>query len=344
MVRAVDCPLPEQGMAASAVIDELAATAEPGLNGMVGARFFGWVLGGSHPLGVAADWLTSTWGQNCGNHHAAPSAEAFEEVAGNWLLDILDLPRECSVGFVTGATIANFVCLAAARHALLTAEEWNVEAQGLFGAPPINVLVGDDAHATVFKALGFLGLGSERVIRLATDAAGRILIPSFQEALEACTGPTVVIAQAGQINPGASDPFQDIAAACRRWLHVDGAFGLWARASSDQADLTEGVDGADSPRRDIGQTAWRSGKGQPSPTRHGSRRMATRGRVRLPPLPPAQDGLRDIRRKVAPPERRPWRCQSPNSSAWPTFVQGVELFRPRSGGSHHGASGTRRSA
>ncbi|MGI9490671.1 MAG: pyridoxal phosphate-dependent decarboxylase family protein [Geminicoccaceae bacterium] len=250
MVEAVDCPLPEQGMAPSAVIDELAATAEPGLNGMVGTRFFGWVVGGSHPLGVAADWLTSAWGQNCGNHHAVPSAAAFEEIAGNWLLDILDLPRESSVGFVTGATSANFVCLAAARHALLTEQGWDVEAKGLFGAPPINVLVGDNAHATVFKALAFLGLGSERVIRLATDDAGRISIPSFQEVLEACTGPTIVIAQAGQINTGASDPFQDMAAACRHreatWLHVDGAFGLWARASSEQADLIEGVDGADS--------------------------------------------------------------------------------------------------
>ncbi|MGI9510458.1 MAG: pyridoxal phosphate-dependent decarboxylase family protein [Geminicoccaceae bacterium] len=250
MVETLDCPLPQDGMAAPAVIAELAASAEPGLNAMTGARFFGWVMGGSHPLGVAADWLTSAWGQNCGNHHAAPAAAAFEEVAAKWLLEILDLPRESSVGFVTGATSANFVCLAAARHALLARLGWNVETQGLFGAPYINVLVGADAHATVFKALAFLGLGSERVIRLATDDAGRIRVDPFLEALDRADGPTIVVAQAGQINTGAFDPFPDItkACACRDdvWLHVDGAFGLWARASGEHVDLAKGVDSADS--------------------------------------------------------------------------------------------------
>ncbi|MGI9419935.1 MAG: pyridoxal phosphate-dependent decarboxylase family protein [Geminicoccaceae bacterium] len=250
MLAAVDRPLPLHGVAPSAVIDELSTIAEPGLNGMAGARFFGWVAGGSHRLGVAADWLTSAWGQNCGNHHAAPAAAAFEEVAGNWLLDVLDLPRESSVGFVTGATAANFVCLAAARHALLAHQGWNVETKGLFGAPDISVLVGGDAHASVFSALGFLGLGSERVIRIATDDDGRMLIRSFHEAIERCTGATIVIAQAGQINTGVFDPFPELAKICasrdQTWLHVDGAFGLWARASHGHADLTRGVEGADS--------------------------------------------------------------------------------------------------
>ncbi len=250
MLAAIDRPLPLHGETPSAVIDELSTIAAPGLNGMTSARFFGWVVGGSHPVGVAADWLTSAWGQNCGNHHAAPAAAALEEVAAGWLLDILDLPRESSVGFVTGATVANFVCLAAARHALLARQGWNVEAQGLFGAPPINVLVGDDAHATVFKALGFLGLGSERVHRLATDDTGRILPAPVEEALGRCTGPTIVIAQAGQINTGAFDPFPELTKACAKgddaWLHVDGAFGLWARASHEHAYLADGVEGADS--------------------------------------------------------------------------------------------------
>ncbi|MGI9433309.1 MAG: pyridoxal phosphate-dependent decarboxylase family protein [Geminicoccaceae bacterium] len=250
MVRAFDRPLPEDGLAAGATIENLIATAEPGLNGMTGARFFGWVLGGSHPVGVAADWLASAWGQNCGNHHAAPAAAAIEDVASRWLLDILDLPRACSVGFVTGATAANFVGLAAARHALLASSGWDVEKQGLFGAPPINVLVGNDAHATIFSALQFIGLGSERVTRLPTDDSGRIIVPSFLSALARCQGPTIVIAQAGQINTGAFDPFSELAAACRQrpdtWLHVDGAFGLWARASKAKAHLTAGIDGADS--------------------------------------------------------------------------------------------------
>ena len=250
MVQAFERDLPEQGCTEAAVLDELAATAEPGLNGMTGARFFGWVVGGSHPVGVAADWLTSAWGQNCGNHHAAPAAAAAEEVAGRWLLELLDLPRESSVGFVTGATSANFVGLAAARNALLARQGWDVEAKGLFGAPPINVLVGDDAHATVFLALRYLGLGADRVVRIATDEAGRMIAASFVAALKASPGPTIAIAQAGQINSGAFDPFEDLVTAARRhgdaWIHVDGAFGLWARASADHAHLTDGIDGADS--------------------------------------------------------------------------------------------------
>jgi len=146
-------------MAAEAVIAQLAETATPGLHATTGPRFFGWVIGASHPVGVAADWLTAAWGQNAGNHTAAPAAAACEAVASGWLLDILDLPREASVGFVTGATVANFVCLAAARGEILRRVGWDVERDGLFGAPPIQVVIGDDAHTTVFSALQFLGLG-----------------------------------------------------------------------------------------------------------------------------------------------------------------------------------------
>ena len=249
MVERFDHDLPHQGSPASSVIDELVDTAKPGLNGMVGSRFYGWVTGGSHPVAVAADWLTSAWGQVCGNHHATPAAAAVEEVAARWILEILDLPRESSVGFVTGATAANFVALAAARHALLARQGWDVEANGLFGAPPLHILVGSDAHSSVFAALRFLGLGAERVIRLPTDAAGRIMASSVEKALGQCDGPSIVIAQAGQINTGAFDPFPELAIATRRngaWLHVDGAFGLWVRSSAEQAHLAEGIDRADS--------------------------------------------------------------------------------------------------
>ena len=195
---------------ASDVIDELVERSTPGLRAMTGPRFFGWVIGASHPVGVAADWLTSAWGQNAGNHAASPAAAAAETVAAHWLLDLLDLPRECSVGFVTGATMANFVCLAAARGEVLRRVGWDVEADGLFGAPPIRVLIGEDAHTT-------------RVRRAAVPRArararrahrGRCAGPHGARGVRARDrrrdGPTIVIAQAGQINTGAFDPIGEI--------------------------------------------------------------------------------------------------------------------------------------
>ena len=178
-----------------------------------------------------------------------PSASAAETAAAGWLLELLDLPRESSVGFVTGATVANFVCLAAARDEVLRKAGWNADADGLFGAPPITVLIGDDAHTTVFSALQFLGLGHDRVVRVATDAQGRMQVPAFAEAMAEVKGPSVVIAQAGQINTGAFDNFAEIVPLAKKagaWLHVDGAFGLWARASSTTRHLTAGIEGADS--------------------------------------------------------------------------------------------------
>ena len=249
MVDAFAMPTPEQGLAGPAVIDELAARAGPGLLGTCGPRFFGWVVGASHPVGVAADWLTSAWGQNAGNHIASPATAAAEETALAWLLDLLDLPRGCSVGFVTGATVANLTGLAAARSAVLRRVGWDVEADGLVGAPPIDVLIGEDAHTTVFAALQMLGLGHARARRIATDSAGRIKATAFADAIAQCNGPVIAIAQAGQINTGAFDPFADIVEIARTkdaWVHVDGAFGLWARACPETAGLTAGIEDCDS--------------------------------------------------------------------------------------------------
>lgn len=241
--------LPDAGQPGPAVIDDLMARIRPGLAAMVGRRFFGWVMGASHPVGVAADWMVSAFGQNAGNHVASPASAAAEAVTAGWLLELLSLPREASIGFVTGATVANFVCLAAARNAVLRTADWDVEADGLFGAPPITVLIGADAHATVFSALQFLGLGSNRVLRLPTDAQGRIRPAEFAERAKAISGPSIVILQAGQINTGAFDPFAELipaAKAAGAWVHVDGAFGLWARAAPNYAALTQGIEGADS--------------------------------------------------------------------------------------------------
>ena len=242
-------PTPETGQDPEQVIADLVAQAGPGIRAMTGPRFFGWVIGGSDPTGVAADWLAAAWGQNAGNLVAAPAASAAETIASAWLLDLLGLPAGASVGFVTGATIANFVCLAAARGEALRRVGWDVEADGLFGAPPIEVLIGADAHATVFSSLRYLGLGAERVRTIETDDAGRIRPAAFERALKAALGPVIAIAQAGQINTGACDPCPTIAPLAREagaWLHVDGAFGLWAQAAPARAHLTAGVEQADS--------------------------------------------------------------------------------------------------
>lgn len=242
-------PVPETGTDGAGLIDQLVQDAEPGLNVMTGPRFFGWVIGASHPVGVAADWLTSAWGQNAGNHVAAPAAAAVEAIAAGWLLDLLDLPRESSVGFVTGATVANFVCLAAARSEVLRRVGWDVEAAGLFGAPPIALIIGDDAHTTVFSALQFLGLGHDRVRRVKTDAQGRMIVADFATAMCEVAGPSIVILQAGQINTGAFDNFAELIPLVREkgaWVHVDGAFGLWARANPDLRHLAAAIETADS--------------------------------------------------------------------------------------------------
>jgi glutamate/tyrosine decarboxylase-like PLP-dependent enzyme len=251
-LAAFDAPTPEAGTEAQIVLEDLVGRATPGLHAMAGPRFFGWVIGNSHPMGVAADMLASAWGQNVGNHTASPAASACETVAARWLLDILDLPRASSVGYVTGATVASFVGLAAARSEVLRRIGWDVEADGLFGAPPITVLIGAEAHITVFSGLQFLGLGRQRVIKIPVDGQGAMLPEAFALAMrQAAQDPAViVITQAGQLNTGAFDPHAAIIAEARKhknvWVHVDGAFGLWARACPMRAPLAAGVERADS--------------------------------------------------------------------------------------------------
>lgn len=242
-------PVPETGEDPAAVLDELVALSEPGLMPITGPRFFGWVMGASHPAGVAADVLVSAWGQNAGYHTATPSAAAMEEIAEGWLLDILDLPRQCSIGFATGATVANATCLSAARTRTLLTAGWDPDADGLFGAPPVEIFIGADAHSSLFSSLQMIGFGYNRVTRIATDAQGRMDPRMLALSVSETAGPKIIIAQAGQINTGAFDDFEaiaDIAARAGAWLHVDGAFGLWARATPTHNHLTKGIDRADS--------------------------------------------------------------------------------------------------
>ncbi|MCV0429766.1 MAG: aspartate aminotransferase family protein, partial [Roseibium sp.] len=249
MLQVFGEPLPEEGSKGSDVIRDLARRGAPGLSGMTHPRFFGWVLGGSAPVGVAADWLVSAWGQNAALHASSPTAAAVEEIAANWLLEILDLPREAAVGFVTGGTVGNFTALAAARGAVLSKHGWNADRDGLFGAPPVTVFVGDDAHTSVFSALGYLGFGRDRICRIDTDAEGRMNATDLANKITGTGGPGIVIAQAGQINTGAFDPFEDLIEVAKEadaWVHVDGAFGLWARAHPSYRYLTEGIEKADS--------------------------------------------------------------------------------------------------
>ncbi|MFL5298547.1 MAG: pyridoxal phosphate-dependent decarboxylase family protein [Phenylobacterium sp.] len=246
--RRFDGPTPEAGEDGVSVIDSLAWAAEPGLSGVGGTRFFGWVVGASHPVGVAADMMTSAWGQNAGNYALAPSAAMAEKVSSRWLLNILRLPPECSVGFVTGATMASFVCLAAARNAVLARVGWDVEEAGLTGAPAVRLFLGAEAHSTITSALRYLGFGARTAV-IPCDAEGRMDADALSAALAVGNGPAIVMAQAGQINTGAFDPMPAIAEACRAhgaWLHVDGAFGLWARAVPEMEPLTAGLDQADS--------------------------------------------------------------------------------------------------
>lgn len=243
-------PLPEESRDPTAVVEELAAAVDPGLVASAGPRYFGFVIGGALPAAVAADWLTGAWQQNAALHALSPAAAAAEEVAGGWMLDLLRLPREASIGLPTGAGLGNAVGLAAARHAVLARVGWDVEARGLYGAPPITVVVGQEAHATLLTALGYLGLGRDRVVRIATDDQGRMRADATVDALRDVAGPTIVAIQAGNVNTGAFDPAPAIADAVaghpNAWIHVDGAFGLWAATSPRLRHLVEGVDRADS--------------------------------------------------------------------------------------------------
>lgn len=242
-------PLPERGEDPVATLEALAAGADAGLVGAPGPRYFGFVTGGGVPAAVGADWLAAVWDQNAAMYVMSPAASVAEEVAGAWAAELLSLPGGVSVGFTTGATMASFSALAAGRHWLLEQAGWDVERQGLFGAPDLPVVVGDEAHVTIHAALGMLGLGRERVVRVATDGQGRMRADALATALAGLDRPALVCAQAGNVNTGAFDPLPDIAAAVRAnggWLHVDGAFGLWAAADPARRHLVEGVDLADS--------------------------------------------------------------------------------------------------
>ncbi len=243
-------PLGDMGQDPADLIAHLAGALEPGLVATAGPRYFGFVTGGALPAALAADWLVSAFDQNAALYVMSPAAAVVEEITAGWLLDLLGLPPQAAVGFVTGGQMANFSCLAAARHALLAAAGWDVEADGLQGAPELTVVVGEQAHVTVLQALRLLGLGASRARRVAADDQGRIIAAGLRQVLAGTDGPVLVCAQAGEVNTGATDPLREIAAAVsahgRAWLHVDGAFGLWAAASPAQRFLVAGAELADS--------------------------------------------------------------------------------------------------
>lgn len=242
-------PLTEQGEEGGSVLDLLASQGDRGAVASGSPRYFGFVIGGACPVALAADWLAASWDQNAGIYATSPLASVIEEVAGGWLLDLFDLPRESEVGFVTGCQMASFTCLAAARHNVLRRAGWDVEADGLCGAPRVNVVVSAESHVTIEVALRYLGLGTRALHRVETDAQGRMRLDRLRERLATLDGPTIVCAQAGNVNSGAFDALRGIGGLARghgAWLHVDGAFGLWARASRTHGALADGIELADS--------------------------------------------------------------------------------------------------
>jgi len=242
-------PLPELGSAADSVVELLGSAGMRGAVALPGPRYFGFVVGGSLPAAVAADWLVSAWDQNTAVYALSPLGSIIEQITGSWLRELAGLPSAMSFGFTTGCQMANFTALAAARHRVLREAGWDVEADGLFGAPPINVVVSEESHYTIFLALRLLGLGANRLRRIPTDDQGRMRAEALAAALAELRGPTIVCAQAGNVNTGAFDPLPEIsqqARACGAWLHVDGAFGLWAAASPERAALVRGIENADS--------------------------------------------------------------------------------------------------
>ncbi len=241
----LDRPLPDQPTPPEEALRDLDEIGSPATMAMAGPRFFGFVIGGALPVTLAANWLAGAWDQNSALYNVTPATAQLERIALEWLVSLFGLPAGTGGGFVTGATMANFTALAAARYGLLERVGWNVANDGLFGAPPITVIVGQEAHVTLLKTLSLLGLGRNRVVRVPADRQGRLRA----EALPPISGPTLICAQAGNVNSGAFDPLADICAHARvggAWLHVDGAFGLWAAAVPEMAHLTDGLAGADS--------------------------------------------------------------------------------------------------
>ncbi|MEO7665372.1 MAG: aminotransferase class V-fold PLP-dependent enzyme, partial [Candidatus Limnocylindrales bacterium] len=244
-------PLPERGTPPAEVVARLARDVEPGIVASAGPRYFGFVIGGGTPASLAADWLASAWDQNGFSYVMGPAASVAEQVAAGWILELLRLPEGASVGFSTGVTMATFTGLAAGRHRVLQRAGWNVEDDGLSGAPEIAVVIGAEAHASIFASLQMLGLGRNRVIRIEADAQGRMRPDALRSALVPLRErPVLVAAQAGNVNTGSFDPLPEIVAAVRElpnaWLHVDGAFGLWAAAAPARRHLVAGIADADS--------------------------------------------------------------------------------------------------
>jgi glutamate/tyrosine decarboxylase-like PLP-dependent enzyme len=247
--RTLGGPLQDDPEDPLAVVEQLAAAADRGVVAIPSGRYFGFVIGGALPAALAADWLTSTWDQNAGLVVCGPAAAVVEEVAGEWLKELFGLPPETSFAFVTGCQMAHVTCLAAARHAVLERVGWDVERDGLYGAPPVRVFAGGKRHVTVNRALRLLGFGSEALVAVPADNQGRMPAHALQAALAGADGPAIVCAQVGEVNTGATDAMREIAELTRAagaWLHVDGAFGLWATASPQLQYLLEGVEQADS--------------------------------------------------------------------------------------------------
>jgi glutamate/tyrosine decarboxylase-like PLP-dependent enzyme len=250
LLAAFDEPLPEGPTPAPDVVDLLAARAEPGLVACGSPRFFGFVIGGSLPATVGADLLTTVWDQNTGLSAVTPAAAAAEVVAARWIKDSLGLPTTATVGYVTGGMMASFTCLGAARNAVLQRRGWDVEASGLAGAPRVRVIIPDERHATIDLSLRYLGLGVDTAVKVPTDDQGRVIVSALREALaEDPEAPTIVTLAAGNVNTGAFDDFADaipLAHAYDAWVHVDGAFGLWAAATPSRVHLSLGMEQADS--------------------------------------------------------------------------------------------------
>jgi glutamate/tyrosine decarboxylase-like PLP-dependent enzyme len=249
LLEALDVPLRDEGEDPASVINSLARTAERGTLATTSPRFFGFVIGGSLPVTVAADWLTTAWDQNSGLYAAAPVSSVVEDVAHRWLLDLFDLPRESSMGFVTGCQMANYTALAAARHAVLRRAGWNVEEGGLYDAPRVNLVISAEAHVTIHTAMRYLGFGTRNLREVPTDEQGRMRADALRELVATLDGPTIICAQADNVNTGAIDPLREIASIAHEknaWVHVDGAFGLWGRASRTYRGILDGVELCDS--------------------------------------------------------------------------------------------------
>jgi glutamate/tyrosine decarboxylase-like PLP-dependent enzyme len=250
LLARLNLPLTNSGIAAETVIDDLVHAVDGGLHRTSGGRFYGWVIGSTLPSALAADWLTSAWDQNSGAFAVAPAAQVVEEIAGAWLKDVLHLPTEASFALVTGCQMAHVTCLAAARHQVLVAHGHNVERKGLFAAPPVRILTSDQFHATVNRAARLLGFGESSIVALPCDDAGKLPEATLRTALEAHpNAPTIVLLQAGDVNTGVFDDFATLIPLAHKfnaWVHIDGAFGLWAAACPRLAHFTRGVELADS--------------------------------------------------------------------------------------------------